>query len=92
VSGGRGPKSICFFTWSIARSPLNATGGAGVFGRVLVDTVARGLAGGSFFGQPQNNSGATNTAIFVNLENPVILSNKLHPLISSAHFSLSPSR
>ena len=55
-------------------------------GRVLLDALARGLAGGSSFGQPINNSGATRTAIFVNLANPVILSNKLS-LLSGARSS-----
>src|SRR4051794_10740396 len=89
VSGGRGPNSICFLTWSIARSPLNSatTVGAGVFGRAVLETVARGRAGGSSFGQPINNSGAANTVILVNLANPVILSNKLSLRLRLPRFS-----
>ena len=63
MSGGRGPKSICLRTWSIARSPLNAAtvGDEGITGRVPVDALARGLGGGSSFGQAAKSSGIANT-------------------------------
>jgi hypothetical protein len=61
--GGRGPKSICFRTWSIARSPLKpATGDLStVTGRRLVEIAARGLGGGSFFGHALKRTGMTIT-------------------------------
>src|SRR6185295_17882951 len=64
VPGGRGPKSICFRTWSIARSPLKAatTGGVTIGWRGLVETFARGRDGGSFFGQAAKSNGISNTA------------------------------
>src|ERR1041384_3185213 len=62
LSGGRGPKSSCFRTWSIARSPLKAAtmGAARVDGGAFVEILARGRAGGSFFGQAANNTGISN--------------------------------
>src|SRR5690348_17054769 len=62
VSGGRGPKSICLRTWSIARSPLKAVGIGVVDSRGLVATLARGRGGGSFFGHAVKGSGVNNAA------------------------------
>ena len=63
MSGGRGPKSICLRTWSIARSPLNAVttvSGDGVAGRELVEMLAFGLGGGLSLGQAEKGSGIAN--------------------------------
>ena len=63
MSGGRGPKSICLRTWSIARSPLNAAfpvGDDGIAGRELVEALARGRGGGSSFGQAAKSGGIAN--------------------------------
>src|ERR1041384_3416360 len=63
VSGGRGPNSICLRTWSIARSPLKAAGiGAAFDCPGLVETLARGRGGGSFFGHAEKGSGVSNAA------------------------------
>src|SRR5688572_21239024 len=59
--GGRGPISTCLRTWSIARSPLNATA-PGTIAAVgdsagRSETPIRGLGRLSFFGQPASSGG-----------------------------------
>src|SRR5512132_4037465 len=55
----RGPISTCFFTCSIARSPLNATApgtAAGLTSSARFEVATRTLGAFSFFGQPVNTS------------------------------------
>src|SRR5882724_2092842 len=55
--GMRGPISTCFFTCSIARSPLNATASgttAGFASPARSEVAMRAFGGGLFLGQPVN--------------------------------------